>query len=152
MFFKKLLVPTDLSEPAEAAFQTTLSLVGDAPAEVTLLHVVDLSTLLPMATIFMSPGQELSLRREVRERVEQTMQELVAGQGASNQRVDTVVLEDKSVANAICRYAEDHNYDAIVISSHGRTGLAHMMIGSVAERVVRHAKRPVLVVPAAVGD
>ena len=147
MFFKKLLVPTDLSEPAEVAFRAALSVIGSDPAEVTLLHVVDLSTLLPMTTIFMSPGQELSLRREVRERVEQTMGELVAGKGVEGQRIEIVVLEDKSVANAICRYAEDHNYDAIVISSHGRTGLAHLMIGSVAERVVRLAKRPVLVIP-----
>ena len=147
MLFKKLLVPTDLSEPAEAAFQTALSLLEGKPAEVTLLHVVDLSTLLPMATIFMSPGQELSLRREVRERVEQTLQELVAGKATDGQTIEIVVLEDKAVADAICRYAEDHEYDAIVISSHGRTGLAHLMIGSVAERVVRRAKRPVLVVP-----
>lgn len=147
MFFKKLLVPTDLSEPAEGALDAALSLVAEQTAQITLAHVIDLSMLLPTSTLFMTPGQELSLRGEVRDKVQESLATMAKDKAQVGTEIDTLVLEDKSVADALCHYAQEHGYDAIVISSHGRTGLAHLLIGSVAERVVRLAKLPVLVVP-----
>ncbi len=53
-------------------------------------------------------------------------------------------------AEEICNYAEEKKIDLIIASTHGRTGFMHVLIGSVAERVVRHARSPVLVVPGSV--
>jgi nucleotide-binding universal stress UspA family protein len=53
-------------------------------------------------------------------------------------------------AETICDYAQREGLDMIVMSTHGRTGFMHVLIGSVAEHVVRHAHSPVLVVPASV--
>ena len=56
----------------------------------------------------------------------------------------TDLVQSSSVSLAICDYAREHNADLIVVSTHGRTGLARMLIGSVAEQVVRHAPCAVL--------
>ena len=56
----------------------------------------------------------------------------------------TAVVLNANAAVGICDYAAKEEVDLIVLSTHGRTGLSHMLIGSVAERVVRHAPCPVL--------
>ena len=61
--------------------------------------------------------------------------------------VDLVTVEHASAPLAICDYADKHGVDLIVIGTHGRTGMTRLMIGSVAEKVVRHAGCAVLVVP-----
>ena len=55
-----------------------------------------------------------------------------------------MILRDESPAHAITSYAEKIGADLIIIATHGRTGLKHLLIGSVAERVVRHSAVPVL--------
>jgi len=61
--------------------------------------------------------------------------------------VTLATAEHVSTAKAICDYADEHGVDMIVIGTHGRTGLSHVLMGSVAEKVVRHANCPILVVP-----
>jgi universal stress protein A len=74
---------------------------------------------------------------------EKRLQEMIASKGA------TVPIETKVVIGdamwEICQAVEREHADLIVMGSHGRTGLAHVFLGSVAERVVRHASCPVLV-------
>ncbi len=60
--------------------------------------------------------------------------------------MECVVAQDGSAARAICTAAKKAGADLIVVSTQGRTGLAHLLIGSVAERVVRHAEAHVLTV------
>ena len=60
--------------------------------------------------------------------------------------VDLAVVEDHAPARAICEYAEKHDIDLIIVGSHGRGGMERWLIGSVAERVVRHARANVYVV------
>jgi Universal stress protein family len=58
-----------------------------------------------------------------------------------------IAMKIGSSVPEICGFAEDHDVDLIITSTHGRTGLEHVLIGSIAEQVVRHASCPVLVVP-----
>ena len=72
------------------------------------------------------------------------MRELVEQRLGDLAKVKTALVVSESPAKGIVDYAEKEGVDLIVISTHGRTGLRRMMIGSVAERVVRHAHCPVL--------
>ena len=72
---------------------------------------------------------------------------LIVSRLADIEPVALVSREHASAALAVCDYADQHDIDLIVIGSHGRTGLRRLLIGSVAEKTVRHANCPVMVVP-----
>lgn len=126
------------------AVEAAASLSRELGAKVTVVHVHDPEALLPPATLGWSPAQQDALNREVEAAVAASFQKLREGPLSDVEELATVVLHDRSASRAICRYAETIGADLIVISTHGRTGLRHLLIGSVAERVVRHASVPVL--------
>jgi nucleotide-binding universal stress UspA family protein len=148
---KKMLVTTDLSPESETALDAALELAAALGSGLTLLHVLDFSMALPAGALILSPQQDLNMRGEIREKVLATLERLkdtrLAAKGGQPVAVEPVTVEGAGVAHTICSYAEEHGMDMIVIASHGRTGLPHLLIGSVAERVVRHARCAVLVVP-----
>lgn len=146
---KKILAPTDLSELSEVGIRYALELAKEIGAEVTAYHVVNYDELIQY-------GEE--------------MREVV--QSSYTYRLPNSVLEGYQIA--LARFLSDHfsdlipwvrirekvelgraaeniverakteESDLIVISTHGRTGLSHMLMGSVTEKVVRHAHCPVL--------
>jgi nucleotide-binding universal stress UspA family protein len=61
--------------------------------------------------------------------------------------VDTLIIKDKNPVDAIIDFATENDIDLIVMGTQGKTGVEHVLLGSVAENVVRSAKRPVLVIP-----
>jgi nucleotide-binding universal stress UspA family protein len=138
-----ILAPVDFSDEGRPALDAAADLANRHPgAKLTLLHVYQLPNLvLPEGYILASPQQLEALLAKVSEKIEQLRQRAVE-LGA-----DTHV---ESVAGVpwleIVRYAEQNGVDLIVMGTHGRTGLRHALIGSVAERVVRHAPCAVLVV------
>lgn len=151
MAAKKMLVTTDLSPESETALDAALELASALDASLTLLHVLDFSMALPAGALILSPQQDLNMRGEIRDKVMATLERLkddrIAARGGKPAAVEAVTVEGSGVAHTICAYAEEHGVDMIVIASHGRTGLPHLLIGSVAERVVRHAKCAVMIVP-----
>jgi len=140
---RKILVATDFSEGSDEALDLAVDLGKPTGATVEIAHVVELggSGRLPyglvnyaddLGTIAMTVDLELSTRAE---RVT-----------ATGLRCYTRMLEGNA-SREIVREAREAHADLIVIGTHGRRGLAHAMLGSVAERVVRHASCPVLTVP-----
>ena len=85
------------------------------------------------------------MERELIADAEKRVGEFAAKKGTRLVPVETRVTVGEAVWE-ICRMAEQEHADLIVMGSHGRTGLSHVVLGSVAERVVRHASCPVLVV------
>jgi nucleotide-binding universal stress UspA family protein len=134
---RNILVTTDFSEFSAAALDHALSLAEFHHANVHLLHVIE-----ERPGLARRKGSEASASRQMSKFVYEHINEY------------TTVLE--SIRSGVpheefIRYAQEHGIDLIVIATHGRTGLSHVVMGSVAERVVRSSPVPVLTVkPAAV--
>src|SRR5437660_1342808 len=127
-----MLLPTDFSTSAARACHQGFALAAREQAQVLLLHVLLSSNLAFGDTPL--PMRE-QLENEICAEAEQRLQGLAASQTVP---VETLVVWGNP-ASEICRIAQERETDLIVMSTHGRTGLAHLFIGSVAERVVRHA-------------
>ncbi len=144
MDIKKILCPTDFSDTSEKAFEYAIFLATAHKAELVLLHVVDhLQGFDHYEILALTP---MEIAQKLEKRAEEHLDDLM------NRAKDSVAVE-KAVRNGktsveICEAAREAQADVIVIGSHGRTGLSHVLIGSVAETVVRHADCPVLVVRA----
>ena len=141
MRLRKLLVPHDFSAPADAALKTALELVQTPGGRVTVLHVVSPVTGIsdvPMAAtgVYIDP-QDLIAGAKVE--LDRRIARLTRKRGGT--KID-VKVEIGSPHISIVQRAK--GMDAIVMSTAGRTGLPHLLIGSVTERVVRHATVPVL--------
>jgi nucleotide-binding universal stress UspA family protein len=133
---KHILVPTDLGAASEVALRYACTLADTFGADVHLFHVMD-NTLFQAR--FADPTAiEAATWQALNERLE-----AAEPRGLS---MHLVVERFDAPADAIVRYAKSAAIDLIVMGTHGHTGAAHMLIGSVAERVVRTAPCPVLVV------
>jgi nucleotide-binding universal stress UspA family protein len=137
----KILVPTDFSECSRAGFDSGVQLARDLNAELRLMHVIN-----PHWYPFGDKYAALDaarLMRETEDAAQKQMRRMAAKAGVQY----SAEVRRGSPAIEICK-AADEDADLIVTSTHGHTGLGHVLIGSVAERVVRHARCPVLVIPA----
>ena len=138
------LVAHDFSPCGDAAAFEAARLLEPTGGTVKLLHVHEPVAIRPERAW----GEEtFALERSVRER----LAVVAAALRARNPRVnvDVAVLAAADPVRAILDEAERDGVGQIIVGTHGRTGLSHLVLGSVAERVVREAKVPVLVVKAA---
>lgn len=139
MNIKRVLFPTDLSDCSLAALDYASDLAATCAAELHILYVDDLRDLTALAAYSCPSFVASSARIELKERLE-----------AIKPRLANVPCEYHFVegvpADEICNWAESESKDLIVMSSHGRSGLSRVLLGSVAEKVLRSAKCPVLVV------
>jgi universal stress protein A len=141
-----ILVTTDLSDVSLPALDRAAWLARGAPCRVTLLYVLDFTGQLPPGVLSLQGREEDDLWTEVRGQIRPKLEALRAAHFPADLDVTFDIVDDDATADGICRYAEAHGCDLIVIATHGRTGVAHWMIGSVAEKVVRHAPCDVLTV------
>lgn len=140
---QKILLPTDFSDLSGIATQYACDLATKYDAELHLLHTLESH---PTSTPEFVMGLALpTYVAESKAAVETALTRVVAPEWANGRRVSHVVLEG-SPKTEIIRYAREHKIDLIVLSTHGRTGLTHVLMGSVAESVVRTAPCPVLTV------
>ncbi len=138
--WKKILVTTDFSTDSLVAWHQASAIAGVQPMKVTALHVTE------PAFEGLRIQTDL-LHGEMRAQAEARMQELAGSQFPTSIPVTTRV-EDGRAASVICELARAEGTDLIVISSHGHSGIKHVLLGSVVGEVVRHAPCAVLVVPA----
>ena len=137
--FRRILVPHDFSESADAALELAADLAAAQGARLDVLHVVEPFHPPPEVVTWLRESQEIGpqLKR---------LEQLVAARlGRRRVTFQCKVVVGYPV-NAILEAARDA--DLIVMATQGRTGIPHLLIGSVAERVVRHATKPVLTVRA----
>ena len=142
MKIEHILIPLDFSDHSKRALEYAAALRGKFPAQVTLLHVIE---------PFVGYGAELSiipanLDIDREDGAEARLKELAVTFGG-DVVVNTVCLRGKPW-HVICDWAADNKVDLIVMPTHGYSGLLHLWLGSVAERVVQKAPCPVLVIRA----
>lgn len=133
---KKVVVPIDFSDDAFEALDTALELVADAK-NVHVIYVLAVLEPAEPGVIWATIDEESRARH-----AEQALGERLAG--AKYQGVN-IKIEFGDPGHEVAQYAQDQGADLIVLSSHGRTGIKRLLIGSVAERIVRLAHCPVLV-------
>ena len=142
---KRILVPVDFSATSRAALWRAGELGSALGASLDVLHVLDLPEPRHMATEFYVPLPP-EYRDELRRGAEKHLEEWV-GTASVPPGVHRDLAEGAPAAE-IVDYARTHGDDLIVMGTHGRSGVSRMLLGSVAERVVRTAPCPVLTVRA----
>ena len=141
----KILFPTDFSDFSEVALKYALQFATDYKATLHVTHVVDNAYQFSMGAY---PGMIPSIMPMVDAMVkeaEKGVQRLAAERIGQSVKTVTKVLVGRPFEEII-NYATSQAIDLIVIGTHGRGGLSHMLLGSVAEKVVRTAQCPVLTV------
>lgn len=141
----RILVPIDFSEASAAALKYALPLAASFGAEVHLLHVLDLAAGQYFAAeMAMVPSP--AIEAEAVARAEAELAALLTRDEIATYRARLVTLRGVPFAS-IVSYARERRIDLIVMGTHGRGAVAHLLIGSVAENVVRKAPCPVLTIP-----
>ncbi len=145
MKLKKILVPTDLSEESLRPIEGVRQLACDSSAHVHLLHVVADVPIAPhgapLAPALHAPDLELQ-REQASKKLEELREKRLVGVES-----DSEVILGVQVAKAVADHAAGNDYDLIALSTHGRTGFRRLVLGSVAEEILRQSTVPVLVFP-----
>lgn len=142
LLVNRILCAVDFSEPSARALQYAVALAERLGAEVEVVHAFQLPTYaVADGAVEFPPYLQEDLAKRLQERLEQFVKD-TAGT-ASKARYH---LAEGVPYLEVVKAAKDHQADLIVIGTHGRTGLSHMLLGSVAERVVRTAEVPVLTI------
>ncbi len=140
---KRILLPTDFSEYSAAAITYACEFADRFKAELHLLHAVEVY---PGTTPIFGGGLAVAPNvKETTAHAEAELAKLLDPAWVNTHTVVHATVEGPPFL-AIVRYAREQDVDLIVMGTHGRAGLAHVMIGSVAEKVVRKAPCPVLTV------
>ena len=139
---KSILVPTDFSTPSKKALDYAVPFAERFGAKLTLLHVVE-----PVATPdFVNSFPLMMENDKVMAACKAQLQSLVKQKAIDPKLVEKTLVRQGRAFHEIADAARTLKVDLIIISTHGYTGLKHALLGSTAERVVRHAPCPVLVV------
>lgn len=144
MSYDRVLLTTDGSEASMAAVDEALKISESCGAEIHVLYVVDTGVDSSYDSVdkLMS---ETETSRKLKEVGEKAVQSIVERLEKSNVEFKTSIQEGKPFKQ-INSYADREQMDIIVMSTHGRTGLDRLLIGSVTEKVVRSSEKPVLTV------
>lgn len=126
----RILLPTDFSKFSREATEYACAFADQFDAELHLLHVFE--------------SHEIAYP-ELEETIDSALADVLDPNWAEGRRIVKATAEGPAFLEII-RYGREHDIDLIVMGTHGRSGLAHALIGSVAERVVRKAPCPVLTV------
>jgi len=141
---RHVLCPIDFSEFSVRAYRFALSLAQHHRAKLVAQHVVELWQY-PSVSFAASATVYEEFSRALREKAKQQLQELVKNYTHDEIQPECIVQQGIA-ADSILAFAEAQKADLIVMGTHGRRGFDHLMLGSVTERVLRNASRPVLAV------
>jgi len=139
---KRILCPIDFSETSEHALRYAIDLASRLGADVRMVHAYQLPTYaLPDGALLARPDFVAELTTELQKQMDE-LTHRYSGHGVD---LEGKVVEGLAFSE-VNRVAKEEKADLIVMGTHGRTGMKHLLLGSVAERVVRTAEIPVLTV------
>ena len=137
--FQRILVPVDFSDASERALSTAINLASDLGAEIKVIHIHQVQTQYMIEGGLYAPELD---EDELMEKREKELEKFVA----SHQRDINISREVRAgiPETEILEIAGEFQADLIVMGTHGRTGLSHILMGSVTENVLRHTDVPIL--------
>jgi len=141
MALKSILVPIDFSETSKKALRYALRFAEQFGGKLTLLNVVE-----PVATPDFAYYPLLVESDKVKKLAEARLESLCSQMSIPRGLLDQTLVRYGTPFAEICDAARTSKTDLIILTTHGHTGLKHVLLGSTAERVVRHAPCPVLTV------
>jgi nucleotide-binding universal stress UspA family protein len=140
MPFNKILIAVNSSEYSITAAKKGIDLAHHLNAAVALVYVIDISKAMGNVDAGISPQEALIV---LKKEAEAALDHLASYNGAN---LVKLMLEGHPVEDII-KTAETWQADLIIVGTHSRTGLSHLIMGSTSEDIVRHSKIPVMVVP-----
>ena len=144
MAFRHILVPLDFDETSDLALKTAIDLAADLKASITLLHTIEVSSYAYANFGAALPPPDLlsALETAARRSLDQKLEAVRKVEPSA-----TAILTTGVVWRQVLAAITDRRADLVVMGTHGRGGLEHMLLGSVAEKIVRSSPVPVLTVP-----
>jgi nucleotide-binding universal stress UspA family protein len=142
MEIKRILVPTDFSEGSNKAEDQALFLAKMFKAKIILIHVIE-SSAYALDTSLIPPGDPFGLREKLVEMTEERVR-LLKEKGGEAEGICVIGVPYVEIIKAVREY----DADWVIMGTHGRRGLAHVLLGSTAERVIQRVQCPVLTVKA----
>lgn len=146
MAFQKLLVPVDFSETSLHALRLAVNIARSGGGKVSLIHIGTLPLVVSDAAAYGAavPAYLIEAREQITQEQRHALERL-AEEEVPPGVLGACVVREGYPPDEIVDEARSGGYDLVVIGTHGRTGVARLMLGSVAERVIRGAPIPVLV-------
>lgn len=143
MLFQNILVPFDLSSPSNKAFKVALDLAQKYEGKITLLTCVEGDAWHHKFYDARADSQLLKTQTKVAKKYMEKLEETANKVGV---KINLQILKSSSVAKDITTFAKSRKMDIIVMSSHGRTGIDKLILGSVANGVIQRTSVPVLLI------
>ncbi len=141
---KNIIVPTDFSKLSFSAFEYAKDLAETMGAAIHLIYVLEKTP--PFLAVRSLDVSEEEVMKTMEEQAKKQLAETAASFREDSNVKILEVLKKGNDYEEIVNYSKETNSDLIVIATHGRTGILHTLLGSVAEKVIRFAKCPVLVI------
>lgn len=148
---KKILVPTDFSESATSAYAYAREFASHFKARICLIHVYEPIVFYSEAPIGMP--DLVDIEKNIHATSDQSLDRIIDQyfeEEKTEQRIEKVLIQGKPFLEII-RYAKEEPADMIIMATHGRSALEHILLGSVTEKVVRKAPCPVLTIRSQAG-
>jgi nucleotide-binding universal stress UspA family protein len=143
---RKIVFATDFSDCADRAFSWALSLAEIYDSELLMVHVATVYEAGPTKPTWRFPAFASEFLMSLEDAAAERLAARASGVGEHRVALQTRILRGIDPALTIVNYAKEEAADLVVLATHGRSGLAHVVLGSTAERVVRHSRGPVLTV------
>ena len=140
---RKILVPTDFSEHSNSALKCAMSFAKRFQATIALLHVIERQNVYPDVYY-----PRMVTPEQIKLAAEKALARICEQNKLEKPLLRQIIVQEGVPYQTIIETAKNQKMDLVVIATHGRTGLAHVLLGSTAERVIRHAPCLVLVVRA----
>lgn len=148
MGIRRIMVPIDYSENSKTALEYGAEFALGFGASLDIVHVWDRPTYLTDAVMVSRPGEaHKPIGELIRENAQHDMNEFLAGLSLPSGVPVSSRLISGEPASALITELKKGEHDLVILSTHGRTGFAHLLLGSIAEKLVRMSPVPVLTVP-----
>lgn len=148
--YEKILLPTDGSKNSERAIKHALSIAKNEQSEIVILNVVDSVYLTGLPEEELIAQTEIILEEEsekILENVKKIIEESPEMEHDESIKITPKTISEGNAADIILKVSEEENIDIVIIASSGKHMLDRFLLGSVTEKVVRHSKIPVMVIP-----